>query len=85
MSQDMTWAEILAVYPWLQPIIDTLKPVIGDVYGLLISGIRSKQKARDLLTLTDAMVKVQEAAPHASIAYEAVNGRSKCRNNRLPT
>src|ERR1700756_5381120 len=66
----MTWAEILAAYPFLQPIIDTLKPVIGDAYHLLLSGIRAKQKARELLTMTNAMVEAQGSAPHASVVYQ---------------
>jgi hypothetical protein len=66
----MSWAEILAAYPFLQPIIDTLKPVIGDAYHLLLSGIRAKQKARELLTMTNAMVEAQGSAPHASVVYQ---------------
>jgi Protein of unknown function (DUF2806) len=66
----MTWAEILAAYPFLKPILDTLKPVIGDAYHLLLSGIRTKQKAREILTITETMVEVQRSAPHASLSYQ---------------
>ena len=66
----MTWVEILAAYPFLQPILDTLKPVIGDAYHLLLSGIRAKQKARELLTMTNAAVEAQRSAPHASLSYQ---------------
>jgi len=66
----MSWTEILAAYPFLQPILDTLKPVIGDAYHLLLSGIRAKQKARDLLTMTNAPVEAQRSAPHASLSYQ---------------
>ncbi len=66
----MTWVEILAAYPFLQPILDTLQPVIGDAYHLLLSGIRAKQKARELLTMTNAAVEAQRSAPHASLSYQ---------------
>jgi hypothetical protein len=66
----MALAEILAAYPFLQPILDTLKPVIGDAYHLLLSGIRAKQKARELLTMTNVAVEAQRSAPHASLSYQ---------------
>jgi Protein of unknown function (DUF2806) len=66
----MTWPEILAAYPYLRPLFDTLKPVIGDAYNLLLSGVRTKQKAKQLLTLTTAMTESQKLAPHAQIAYQ---------------
>ncbi|SRR6266404_1936311 len=66
----MALAEILAAYPFLRPILDTLKPVIGDAYHLLLSGIRAKEKARELLTMTNAAVEAQRSAPHASLSYQ---------------
>jgi hypothetical protein len=73
----MDWAEILAAYPYLKPIIDTLKPVIGDAYHLLLSGLRrkadAKAKAEELLALTGAMAKAQAALPHASIELREGN------------
>src|SRR5260221_4714448 len=66
----MTWVEILAAYPFLRPILDTLKPVIGDAYHLLLSGIRAKRKARELLTMTNAAVEAQGSAPNASLSYQ---------------
>ena len=66
----MSWQEILAAYPFLKPIIDALQPVVGDAYHLLLSGIRTHQKARELLTLTGAMSEAQASAPHAEFSYE---------------
>src|SRR5271165_292568 len=66
----MSWAEILAAYPFLKPILDTVRPVIGDAYHLLLSGIQAKQKAREALTMTKTMAEIQKAAPHASLSYQ---------------
>jgi hypothetical protein len=69
-KESMSWAEILAAYPFLKPILDTLSPVIGDAYHLVLSGIWAKQKARELLMITEAMVEIQGSAPHASLSYQ---------------
>jgi hypothetical protein len=66
----MEWPEIIAAYPFLKPLLDILKPVIGDAYNLLLSGIRTKQKAAELLTLTDAIAKAQRTAPDAAVSVE---------------
>lgn len=65
----MTWAEILATYPFLQPLLESLKPVIGDFYHLLLSGLKTRRKAKELQTLTDAIINAQKALPGADISY----------------
>jgi hypothetical protein len=69
----MTWPEIVATCPYLQQLIDCLKPVVGDAYHLLLFGLRrkaeAKAKAKELLTMAGAMTEVQQLAPHASVGY----------------
>jgi hypothetical protein len=65
----MNWAEILAVYPWLSHILDALKPIVGNLGNLLIDGLRTRQRARDIPTIMRSLTEAQEQAPHATISY----------------